>query len=107
MSWLEDHWADIVAMPPIKTRRAACAVARCDRPSQALGLCTAHYNAARQHYDPAFRASYLSAKRDRERAKRRAGKGMAGQLGHPSPNTGVATGDARATGPATRTGGGS
>jgi hypothetical protein len=88
MSWLNEHWADIVAMPPIRTRRAGCAVTRCDRPSQALGLCSAHYNAARQQYDPGFRASYLAAKRERGRANRRGEAGVAGQREHPTPDVG-------------------
>lgn len=79
MSWLEDHWKDIVAMSPVKSGREPCAVAACDRPSQALGLCTPHYTKARQQFDPEFRERYLAAKRSRERAKRRAKGGVAGQ----------------------------
>lgn len=56
MSWLENHWAEVVALPPIKSKRAACAVASCDRVSQALGLCTGHYLAARRRFDPEWAA---------------------------------------------------
>lgn len=70
MSWLEDHWDDIVALPAIQSSRAKCAVGACDRLSQAMGLCVGHYNVARQRFDPEFRARYLASKTERRKAER-------------------------------------
>lgn len=83
MSWLEEHWAEILTMPAIRSKRAACAVVMCDRPSQALGLCVPHYNAARQRFDPEHRKAYLLAKRERGRARREEARARAAGGGPP------------------------
>ncbi len=67
MSWLDDHWEAILAMGPVSAPVRPCAVIGCDRPKQALGLCTPHYTAARQQFDPKFRARYLARKANRRR----------------------------------------
>lgn len=72
MTWLEEHWNEIVALPRVRTRRPRCAVAGCPLLSQALGLRTAHYTVARKQFDPQFRKRYLAMKRDRDQLRRAA-----------------------------------
>lgn len=90
MSWLEEHWDEIVALPPVRTPVRVCAVEACARPKQALGLCTPHYTAARQLFDPGYRARYLEQKRRSRRAAetRQSGGPSRGGQSTPTPTLG-------------------
>jgi hypothetical protein len=112
MTWLEEHWNEIVALPRVRTRRPRCAVAGCPLLSQALRLCTAHYTVARQQFDPEFRKHYLATKRERDRQRRAAAAATAAaaaaERGGPADDrtgdTGAALRDADGPSPGTDTG---
>lgn len=70
MSWVEDHWDEIVVMPLIAAPVRLCEVRGCDRERRAKGLCMNHYNLARQRFDGEYGDRARRLRREREAAAR-------------------------------------